>query len=96
MTTTTNLPTSTPILKLARLLGEIAAKPEFRSTSTYASIIADLMAAHDLLREFGVGTDDNRRAYAVAKKIYDNARIYAAKNGFAHPNVILREAGYSV
>ena len=85
-----------PFVRLASLLREVQAAPEYRTASTYASMIADLMTAHDLVKQFPRGTDENRKAYSVAKTIYDNARIYASKHGLQHPNEVLRAAGYTV
>ena len=85
-----------PFLKLASLLREVKAAPEHRTASTYASLLADLMEAHDLVRQFPIGTSENRKAYDVAKRIYKNALIHAHRHGLQHPNEILRGAGYTV
>jgi len=84
------------LLKLAALMRDLFSRDEYRTVATYVTQCSELMDQHDEFAKYSKGTDENRRAYAAATALYNNARIYASKNGLPHPNEMLQACGYSV
>jgi hypothetical protein len=83
------------LLKLSALLRELFERDEYRTVATYVTQCSELQDAHDEFLKHPKGTEENRRAYGIAKKLFDNARIYAHKNNLPHPNEMLAACGYS-
>ena len=82
--------------RLSALIRELFERDEYRTVATYVTQISELQDAHDEFLSHPKGTDENRRAYELATKLYNNARLYAHKNGLPHPNEMLAACGYSV
>lgn len=83
------------LLKLSALLRELFERDEYRTVSTYVTQCSELQDAHDEFLKYPKGTEENRRAYELATRLYNNARIYASKNNLPHPNEMLEACGYS-
>ena len=83
------------LVKLSTLVRELFDRDEYRTVTTYVTQISELQDAHDDFLKHPRGTDENRRTYDIATRLYNNARIYASKNNLPPPNEMLAACGYT-
>jgi hypothetical protein len=84
------------VQKLAALVRELCASPDYAHIAHYAALIAALQDARDEVAKFPKGSPENARLWGLATKVYNAARNYAAKYKLEAPNEVMRASGYQV
>jgi hypothetical protein len=84
------------IIKLANLVREVSEQPQYKALSHYASQLAELMDAHDKMAKLPQESDERRRLWGLATKLYSASRVHALRHNLEAPTAVLRACGYSV